>query len=313
MYRITFSVNVSLNERLPRPIDIMDFSECAKTALKYFQLIGITSFTSQFNASKGKSLNRLYISSAILLQAILNVVLCILTVYHIYCTAKDPTRSHSFTNPDIVMTLFFVFGQVARAICTLTQCIFYKQTIHNILEIFQAMESHFFIHLNHHIFYRELHKRYNGKALKILISHLQYIIISVITYVARKRLRALDHEIHCLQILSILTHMHAFFYIEAINFHFDQLILVIERDTIDCVNKYFQNKRKMPNIYFKVKLRNYKVIYFQLWKVSEQINEYLGWYFVVLFMEFFVELVYSSYWLIEVLTHIEKRLLLARK
>lgn len=291
----------------------MDFFECARNVLKYFKLVGLSSFNSEFSvhvSHQRKAFKRFYINGAILLQATFNAILCIFVIYHVHYLV---ILQKSFKTAYIVMTSLFVFGQFSRTICTLGQCIFYEQTICNILECFQQIESYFFIHLNHYILYKDLRKRYNSKLLTILLSQLNYFIISLITYVIRKRLRPLDHEIHCLQFLSILTHMHAIFYVEAIHFHLDQLILLIERDTAYSTNKYFRNKYRMSTMYFRAKLKNYKVIYFRLWKVSEQINEYFGWYFVVIIIELFFELVYASYWLIQVLTRIEKRLLLPRK
>lgn len=274
----------------------MDFLRCSETILQYFHLLGLSSFNSIY-ISKTRSSASFLANIFIIIQAVFSFVLSISCAIQMCMVAIQ--QPHSRTN--IILTTFFAFSQIGRSFCTFTQCLRSKALMFEIIQQFRRIESYFYIHLNHRVPYTKFHRAYTSKVILVLIAYIHFLALTVMVSIVHARQPTVVFEVRFLEGISVLALLHASYFIDAIDFHFGQLIQVVGRDfssfAHDADHPYGQN-RNLRN-----RLINYKTLHFRLWEVTQQINAYFAWYLVFMFLHFFDAFVYSTYWLISSVSH----------
>lgn len=275
----------------------MNYRECSHSILQFFHVLGLTSFGDNYPNDIGYSSNLLS-NALITAQTLLSFGLSISCA--LYLNSEASRRLHSRT--DIIMTLFFALCQVGRTFCTFIQSTLNKPIMARIAHDLQRFDSFCYVHMNHRIPYEQFHRRFASKAINVLAAYILFIALTVAMSVAYDRQPPAVFEVRFLQGISVLTLLHAIFFIDAIDFHLQELIDIVHVDSSVYFNTFMCHLgvvcKGIESKISPLRWHKYKVLYFRLWEVSQHINAYFAWYMAVMFLNFFVTFVYSSYWFI---------------
>lgn len=288
----------------------MNFFKCSESILKVFQHLGLTPFNKhcykEYNLRPAK---RIFITTPIVLQTALSLILCAF----LGAQLTESGYSYHYSITEICITSCFMLAQILRVISTLICCCFYEYLLCDIIYIFRRIEAYFYIHLKRKVCYKHLRKSYLKNVSMILFAYLHFFCVNIIMMLIKNRFPVINIVIRVIQCISIPSLLHAIFFLNALDYHLNELIVIIDHDSGYFISKYAidANNRMVPRI--RNRLNDYKNIYWHLWDASQQINSYFGWYLVIQFVEFFIQFLYATYWCIDYIRDDKNRAYFIRK
>lgn len=274
----------------------MDWLKCARAILKYFRWFGVTSYSSRWHLKSFLAQPRLHISLPIIVQAVCSASICLYGIWLLVMAVILQAVNHS----DMVIFLFFLLFQLGRIICTASQSICSRHLIDRVLYGFHKIETHFYIYLKYRVCYRKFRNAFIWRTLLLLFAFGQFVAITWALNTGRVKYPAVLITIRTMESFVLFTIVHALFFIAALEYHLNEFVLVVERDSINYRTPSDITLFCMPDR-FKVEvhqiLSEYKIIHFRLWELAEAINSYFGLYFVILFLHISGEFIFTSYWM----------------
>lgn len=270
----------------------MKLVEQTKFFLNLFFALGQSPYPIIF----GRCLNLKYISNrfiAIIPAFIINgicITVAIKCCYTLNTIGKWTTLGKG--SSDIILTNFNALAEILRALIVFGQCYCHKETLFDIMQMFRKIETIFANNLKHRISYTALCKQSRIRTILILGAYSQSTIIPFTQLIQYGKYDPIILQFKLLQSMTSIAYLHIVFYIDTLCYFLAQLDFVIQRDAKMVVNK------KSPLYYLHVRdsLKYYKIIYFRLWEINQELNYYFGWSLVILFLKTFVHLVFTIYW-----------------
>lgn len=262
----------------------MNFRRSIKTYVQFFYGVGLSPYRAGLQ-TRSKKLS---------CSDITNIVWFILCLYLFITYFLENMRTADVISKtsDFVYYLDLLF-EIIRAASVFLQCMIRKQTFYDINFTFQEIESYFYTRLQHRVSYQSFRRRFNLKALIIILAYSQYLVGHII----RLTRGYVSSQMRILQALTVLTYIHIIFYIEALSYHLDQLNVVIKKDMLQCNSSSLS--RATNNLRFQNQLKSLKWIHFRLWLVAQHINRAFGSILITLTLYSFMDLVVCAYWFYE--------------
>lgn len=283
----------------------MHYLAATRRYLRMFYFLGLSPYHP--NGRYVPSLICKFSHAMMILQALVTFAIAIPGAIHLHSVGTGA----EYTLSDIAMVDVFLFCECVRSICILVQSFGKRKVIHSINVSFQQVEWSFVTRLHHRIPYRKLKNRLRCTAILLLYGYLQIFITYVMRNLVSPRLARLNGQIKILQALSMVMLLHIIFYVEVLSFFMDNLLAVLERDSVGKLhggnmrNIILVNakQRNWSNACLREKILLFKSIHFKLWKVSEQISRYFGWCLMILLAQSCILMIYALHWF---MIHINK-------
>lgn len=187
------------------------------------------------------------------------------------------------------------------------QCFYYPKVLSKIQKHFKEMD---------HLFEKKLHTIECNAVFdtvfqqKMFYSILCYINLFVVVLCARViDKKSIEFTIidFTLQILSIIGHFHGLFYVELVLNLYKKVCANIELTTKTDDSNALDVFVKITKYSHKIMthLQYYKIIHYKLWLVSQLINEYFGWSITFHYLQQFMIITHSSFFVYIVITTTE--------
>lgn len=212
-------------------------------------------------------------------------------------------NSFELNRTDLFISNMFILSQFARAILVLLQCICYRKTYYNIIDTFNKLELFFANQLHHQIQFSILKEGAATKMTIAAIAFAQLLTIEIVSCFIYPKFNQITVQIKLLQMITTFTFVHLIFFIDVLCFYLEQLRLVIVRDTNNdrSLDSIGYHKYSNKCVFIRTQLKNYKSVHFCLWEVGQRINIFFGWSMISILLQAFVDFLYSSYWLFDLL------------
>ena len=190
-----------------------------------------------------------------------------------------------------------------QVVLTLSLSVFQRQVIFEAQRIFLAVED---------IFQKDLHWPQISYVQFKRGLHLCFFLL-VFSWLQAVSFYALYNSFHLVTVSDYAKKvLHLFWTVliscfvlhsGTVTFFLNLLNSTIERDLKE-FGYYNNNKIVVRNNAvvrsIKYKIRKYKLIHFHLWQSVQHISAYFGWLFIPIFLNFFMTIFYSTYWIAQV-------------
>lgn len=201
----------------------------------------------------------------------------------------------------IIANIFTLFA-MANILILLPQNVVRNNIFHEMIDAFKAIEHIFIINLHWSMNYEQFRKQYRRKCLFIACSFLQSVLACIWDHVISDQIDIVSVLIKYWQAVSIVTCMHVIFYVDLLKFNLAQLNSAIENQVyLEEESKYGQPRwsfKKVTAYAITIqKIKCYKMVYFRLWEIAQQINKLFGWSILAIIMQCFVDSTYCLYWM----------------
>lgn len=205
---------------------------------------------------------------------------------------------NEYTTTESIILHTYFFCDIIRTTVVLLQCLMYKSANNAIIENLDSASLYFAQQLQHLICYRAFRRSFNFRILIIIGASTLYIILFFV------RLQAGDSTItranlftKFLQFMTAFCYTHHIFYIDLLSFHLAQLNMVIEREIPCSINVCrLTNKDRI-----KKQIKSYKFIHFRLYLISQRMNKCFGYSLVAVLLHASSDLIYSSFWIFQMI------------
>lgn len=266
------------------------FAEQTKPFLNLFFVLG----HSPFLYINGHYLNLKYSSNRIIgiLPATTTCIICLSVAMHLLYILNTKGKVISLGSVDVILSNFNILIEIARPILLFSQCYCHKAIMFDIMDIFQNVDTLFASNLKYRISYAALRKQFTIKLCLIMGAYFQSNIPSLIHIIQYGTFDPIIVYHKLLSSMASVAFLHIVFYIDSLRYLLVQLDFVIRRDTKNLVDK----RSPMFCCDVRSKLKYYKITYFRLWEISQQLNQYFGWSIVILFLKAFIHTVLTIYW-----------------
>lgn len=268
----------------------MVFAEQTKHFLNLFFVLGHSPCLN----INGHYLNLKYRSNRIIatLPASATCIICLSVSMHLLHILNTKGKLVNLGSVDVILSNFNILTEIIRAVLLFSQCYCHKAIMFDIMDIFKNVDTLFANNLKHSISYSAFRKQFTVKLILILGAYFQSNIPSLYQIIQYGTFDPIVVYHKLTSSMVNVAFLHIVFYIDSLRYLLDQLDFVIQRDKTNVVDK------RSP-IYccdVRSKLKYYKIIYFRLWEISQQLNQYFGWSLVILFLKAFVHIVFTIYW-----------------
>lgn len=180
-----------------------------------------------------------------------------------------------------------------RSIFILMQCILYEHLIQEIIDIFVDLELYFRYKFQHRICYKQFFRKYHYKVVIIMTVCFLYISSFFFRLIFDKNTVGMPGVLYkMLQIMSTISYCYPLFFAELLNYHLNQLNLVIRKDLVRISILINKREKQMEVVQ---RLKCYKIVHFRLWMVNQRINKYFGYSIIAIFLHSFTDTVYSIF------------------
>lgn len=259
--------------------------------MRAFYLLGLSPYK-----PKGNDRAKLFSNFTKFIQGFACLSIAPICLYHINVEVLT-----SYISPGEAIALnVCVLCDISRTTTILLQCLLFKDSMDDIMCMFQSIDLHFVQYFHHRICYDNLSKASRFKFSAMLGVSLLYICSFVVRYISQDKATAIGLLAKVLQFMSSLTYVFVIFYVDLLNFYVTQLCLVIHNDTarltIYLAHAFDSKSECSHNKLIRQQLEYYKIIHFQLWTVNQQINKYFGYSLMALMLNAFCGAVYSGLW-----------------
>lgn len=266
-----------------------------KSCQPYIDLFYVLGFSPFHDATKPRTVCWMI---APLSKYAIAIICATIVISNIYWKCHDKA-----TTLEIFMFIIMFTCDLLRVVCVLLECLLNRQFFVSIHYLFGKIESYFYIHLQHRIAYSTFKKQLNRKAVFMILAYVQYMM-ATFAFVLHTRHLDITVYIKLLQTMTVLTYLHIFFYVEALNFHLNQLNMVIVKGMANKQNCLILNSK--IKYLFRGKLKSIKFVHFQLWMVAEHINKAFGWSIIIMLFYTFIDVLYCLSWLYFQIRYLKK-------
>lgn len=198
----------------------------------------------------------------------------------------------------------FLFSELIKIFVVVYQNFAYQELVGGIMRNFRTIESLFESTLSAPIQFTSLDRGYKRKICCAFGSYVTLLICFTIYFFLYGKLNFSDVLFQIMKFISISVYMNVIFFIDLVTFYLEHSNTIIAKENSDCLavsgNVFVVRKARLVSL-IREKLSKYKLIHFRLWKISEQLNEYLGWTLLTIPLQSFVELVIFSIWQLKML------------
>lgn len=143
-----------------------------------------------------------------------------------------------------------------------------------------------------HLNYVRFQKKFAKKVISVLVFYLFNIAIFTIENYPLKRNSVYMAIFKIWHFTTTLSLIHIVFYVDLLGHHLQQLILIFQHN--DQTTMLKSNKDMQRTTLLK-KAKNYKITYYHLWAISQEINKIFGWSMAAILLQAFVHSTYASY------------------
>lgn len=276
----------------------MSFIALIRPYLRFFYLFGQTLYPLNYTLREKKDKRSKWHQIIILVLPTMvmfafNLTLCFATLTLININ-MGPVVKSVYISLNILMLC-----ELIKIFAALHQNVAYKETMGEILRNFQCVELLFRSILQRPIIFTPFKRAFTKRLFWAFGSFIMLIIsVSIHHYLYRKSTLS-DVMLETMKFISIIVYMHVLLYIDLLAFCLKHLNKSIARETsiYDADNElvFVVKKRHTADMICEL-LFKYEMIYFRIWKIANQLNEYFGWTVLVLTMRSFIELVIFTKW-----------------
>lgn len=182
------------------------------------------------------------------------------------------------------------------------QCKLYPNSLEAIHQIFSQVDHIFRKNLHRTIFYEPYRNVYIIKFYILVILFLiDFMVVIVLNVIFDGELPVTGIGL-VLMCISVLSHLHALFYIGLHVFVQEKFCKIIASV---CGASNIRNGEKEDALFVQscngrqiiTKIQIYKIVHFKLWIASQKISEYFGWEIVVFYLQNFLHMTKSAFYI----------------
>lgn len=240
---------------------------------------------------------------------IVNFTLCVASIFLINIS---PYLDRSFN----ISIGVFLFCDLFKVFTVLHQNLALKEKMGAILRRFQSVEIIFHSKLLHPILFTAFERTYKRKLFWAFGSGLFLMIVVAIHRTILGKIHFADVMTEVIRFISIALYMHILLFIDLLTFYLKHL-----NATITCNNRgydadgeyVFLRKKARKARSIQKQLSKYSMVFFRLWNITEELNEYFGWTLLAIMMLSFDDFVISVIWQLKVLNDFSRFMRLTRK
>lgn len=212
-----------------------------------------------------------------------------------------PKLENADENPvENMMANLFVIADMCKVLSVFIQSAYKRDAIANILSLFHRVHENFVDLERWHIDYDHLRRSFSMKFKVAMFTFWISVVASLIHHIP-----TITHFLGSLilkswNLGSTLFILHTVFYIDILAYDLLQLNTIIGRGVslsgshFTVVNGFYCDA---SHSWAKKRLKHYKILHFQLWKISQKINCTFGMSTVALTLQVFADLTYCLYWI----------------
>lgn len=182
------------------------------------------------------------------------------------------------------------------------QCKLYPNSLEAIHQLFSQVDHIFRKNLHRTVFYEPYRNVYRLKFYLVVILFLiDFIVVIILNVIFDGELPVTGIGL-VLMCISVLSHLHALFYIGLHVFVLEKFGKIIgsvcgannirDEDKEDVLFVQSRNSRQVIT-----KIQIYKIVHFKLWIASQKISEYFGWEIVVFYLQNFLHMTKSVFYI----------------
>lgn len=215
-----------------------------------------------------------------------------------YCAFQLITNDRLFQYfglMELVILAVAAVGDVMRGVFHMVHAFSYESKLSKAWTTFRNLEPYFETHLDHRLSYQMFRRRFANKMLVVLGTYVLLIIAYILKNISTKIVSELSVPKRLMQISNALSTVYIVFHVDILSCFLTNLNAVIKRDVNNELNQQFTfNKLAIVN-----KLKNYKIVHFRLWLISQWLSSTFGWHLLFIVLSAFADCVYSAFWLFE--------------
>lgn len=238
-----------------------------------------------------------------------NLALCVATISLINIFPYQVGSLNVSVNVFLVCELTKIFAILHRNFT-------YNDLEGEILRNFQAIELLFRSSLHRPISFTRFKRSFTKKLCLAFGSFILLLIFISVKHIIHGKMTLPNVMLEVVRFISIIVCTHALLFIDLVAFFLKHLNAIIAEEISDgsAVNEHvFVVKEVRTSDVIRMQLDKHKAIYFRVWRIAEQLNEYFGWSLLTLMMLFFIDFVISVIWQLKVSNDPTKFMRLARK
>lgn len=268
----------------------MDFSRSTRRHLSFFHFLGVSIYQPALNERKSKKFN-----FHMLVQVTMSLVLsfsCIL----ILCLGNY--KPLAMKELELLLIYLTSFCEIAQMLFLLIQYFHHKQLTNDIIRTFLNLESYFAIHMKHRIAYQRFSQYYSYKMILISCAFLQFVLLYAVRWLYFGIFSLIGIYLRILRCITSLTILHIILYVDLLNYHLNELNVVVRRDTFNRRRPNSnQNHKSANSILMRNKIKCYKYVHFRLWTICQKFNTCFGWILMTIILQDSFDFIYSSFWI----------------
>lgn len=212
---------------------------------------------------------------------------------------------HALTTHDEKATPLLAIG-IAITACSnfaaIIQCTLYPDSLEVIHQLFFHVDHLFRRNLRRTISYQPYRNGYRMKIIIcVLLTAINAIVVVLLNILNDRELPITTINV-ILASISALKSLHAVFYVGLHVFIQEQFCRIIDRfcggnnlRSDQRTDVLFEQSHTSREIITKIQI--YKIVHFKLWKASQLISEYFGWEIVVFYLQSFLDMTNSVFYI----------------
>lgn len=265
----------------------------------FFYLIGQSTFNPM--AKTYHKHRKLFLLQHFTYFALYSTIISVLTAtglaLELYALTSVPRNEKA--TPQLVISIVVTACSNFAAIL---QCKLYPNSLEAIHQLFSQVDHIFRKNLHRTVFYEPYRNVYRLKFYLVVILFLiDFIVVIILNVIFDGELPVTGIGL-VLMCISVLSHLHALFYIGLHVFVLEKFGKIIgsvcgannirDEDKEDVLFVQSRNSRQVIT-----KIQIYKIVHFKLWIASQKISEYFGWEIVVFYLQNFLHMTKSVFYI----------------
>lgn len=290
----------------------MNFIALIRIYVNFFYFSGQTPYLNyrlHGKSNENSKWHRLILKIPALFMFVVNLTLCVATISLINIFPYQVGSLNASVNVFLVCELTKVFAVLHRNLA-------FNDLEYEILQNFQSVELLFRSSLQRPISFTLFKRNFTKKLCLAFGSFILLLIFISVRHTVHGRMTLPNVMVEVVRFISIIVCTHALLFIDLMTFYLKHLNAIIAGEinngSTDEEHVFVVKNLRTSDVIRK-QLDKYKAIYFRLWRIAEQLNEYFGWSLLALMMLFFVDFVISVIWQLKVLNDFTKFMRLTRK
>lgn len=261
----------------------MSFDEHFKTYIKWLSILGIA-------LHQPNSKNSFYAKIPLFIYTVTTVLV---PTYCIVELIMNDILFERFGPMELLILNVAAIGDAIRGVLQIIHIFIYKSHFMKIWTTYRNLESYFHLKLGHRLTYQLVCKQSSKQMAVVLGGYLTLMVSYILKNTATHSVAELSIVKRILQWSSACSTVYVLFYINILSYYLLELNVVIQRDIMNKNNDYYMFNK----LFIVDKLKNYKVVHFHLWLVSQWLNLIFGWHLLLIVLNACSDCIYSATWL----------------